>query len=551
MKNSWLLVFVLIGSIWAGQCSTGDDSGTTPAPQPPPPQQQGTTFWWNDTVFYEIFVRSFYDSDGDGIGDLNGVTEKLDYLNDGDPTTHSDLGITGIWLMPVNPSPSYHGYDVEDYRDIETDYGTTADFLRLVAAAHQRGIVVIIDLVINHTSSAHPWFIDSASGASAVKRNWYRWSSTKPDQRGPWGQEVWHAHANGGFYYGVFWSGMPDLNYAEPAVRTEIKDIARYWLTTMQVDGFRCDAVKYIAEEGNTLEDTQTTLSWWQEFYTYYKSVNNQAITVGEAWDETAVVKNYTGGKLDFCFEFDLAVAILNAVQNESPSVITSKMEGLVESYPYHQYGTFLSNHDQDRVFSRLSSDPAQAKLAASLYLTLPGVPFIYYGEEVGMLGISPDEDRRRPMQWNSGLNAGFTIGVPWHPLNTNSTLYNVETEKADSQSIWQWYRTLIALRNDLVALRQGTYVPLTASTSVILAYLRQFQDEAVVVVSNFSAAARTNITLSAVVSNLQPGTYRVTDVLAHASAGTVTVGESGKIENWTAIPSIAGRGTTILKLER
>ncbi len=550
MKKKWVFVFLLLLTIWGWHCSSGD-TGTTPEPVPTPPQQLGTLFWWNDTVFYEIFVRSFYDSNGDGIGDLNGVIAKLDYLNDGNPNTYHDLGITGIWLMPVNPSPSYHGYDVEDYRDIEPDYGTTADFINLVEEAHKRGIVVIVDLVINHTSSLHPWFFDAATGVGATKRNWYCWSPTKPDKRGPWGQEVWHAHANGSYYYGVFSSLMPDLNYNEPAVRTEIKDIARYWLTTMKVDGFRCDAAKYIVEENNVLEDTNATLLWWQEFYNFYKSVNRRVLAVGEAWDETAVVKSYVGGKFDFCFEFDLAVALLNAVQNGSPSVITTKMEQLLASYPYHQYGTFLSNHDMDRVFSRLSSDSAQAKLAAAVYLTLPGVPFIYYGEEVGMLGISPDEDRRRPMQWSSGLNAGFTTGIPWRPLNSNSSVYNVETEQTTSDSIWQWYRTLIELRNRFVALRQGTYQPLLASTNVILAYLRQFGNEAVVVVANFSAAERTNISLSAVVSNVLPGTYQVTDLVANAAAGTLTVGANGKIENWTAVSQLAGRATTILKLEK
>lgn len=530
-------------------CSNSNTS-TTPEPTLPSPQQQGTTFWWNDRVFYEIFVRSFYDSDGDGIGDLRGIISKLDYLNDGNPNTHTDLGITGIWLMPVNPSPSYHGYDVEDYRGIEADYGTTADFLQLVSEAHKRGIAIIIDFVMNHTSSNHPWFIDSASNTNVVRRNWYRWSPTKPEQRGPWGQEVWHSHGNGGFYYGVFSNSMPDLNYSEPAVRAEMKAITNYWLTTMMVDGFRCDAVKYIMEDGNTLEDSPATLLWWEEFYNYYKGINNQVFTVGEAWDETAVVKNYTGGKLDFCFEFDLAVAILNAVQNESPSPISAKMEDIIDVYPFHQYGTFLSNHDQDRVFSRLSQDAAQVKLAAAVYLTLPGVPFIYYGEEVGMMGISPDEDRRRPMQWNNGLNAGFSSGVPWHSLNTNSAIYNVETEKADNNSIWQWYRTLIRLRHQYVALRQGTYHLLQVNPNVILAYVRQFQNEALVVVSNFSPSERTNITLSALVSNLNPRTYNVVDVISQAGAGTLTVGENGKIENWTPISRLAGRSTTILKLE-
>ena len=213
--------------------------------------------WWDDAVFYEIFVRSFYDSDGDGIGDLRGIIEKLDYLNDGNPNTTNDLGVTGLWLMPIFPSPSYHGYDVTDYRDINPDYGTMADFRALVEAAHARGIKVIIDFVGNHTSDQHPWFQSSA--ANTAKRDWYLWNTFKPDYRGPWGQEVWHER-NNNYYYGIFWGGMPDLNYNTPAVTNEIKDIVRYWYNDIGVDGFRIDAVKHWIE-GKPARNTPATPS--------------------------------------------------------------------------------------------------------------------------------------------------------------------------------------------------------------------------------------------------------------------------------------------------
>ncbi|MBN1965655.1 MAG: alpha-amylase, partial [Anaerolineae bacterium] len=171
--------------------------------------------WWNDRVFYEVFVRSFYDSDGDGIGDLRGLIERLDYLNDGDPATTDDLGITGIWLMPIAQSPSYHGYDVTDYYTIEEDYGTNADFLELMGAAHARGIVVIVDLVMNHTSSEHPWFVASAAGDPAYT-DWYLWRDDNPGYVSPWGSPTWHLADNGRYYFGLFWSGMPDLNYMNP-----------------------------------------------------------------------------------------------------------------------------------------------------------------------------------------------------------------------------------------------------------------------------------------------------------------------------------------------
>ncbi|MGB0346259.1 MAG: alpha-amylase family glycosyl hydrolase, partial [Balneolaceae bacterium] len=208
--------------------------------------------WWNEVVWYEIFVRSFYDSDGDGIGDFNGLTEKLDYLNDGDPNTDTDLGIGGIWLMPIHPSPSYHGYDVTDYRAINPDYGSMEDFKNFIVAANERGIKVIIDYVMNHTSTEHPWFQASAAGDSHF-RDFYRWEESKPNYNGPWGQTVWHQR-NGDYYYGLFWGGMPDLNYENPAVKDSMFAISDFWIEEIGIDGFRQDAVLYIDEDGSTLK---------------------------------------------------------------------------------------------------------------------------------------------------------------------------------------------------------------------------------------------------------------------------------------------------------
>ncbi|MBC8423105.1 hypothetical protein H8E07_03185, partial [bacterium] len=242
----------------------------------------GELHWWNDSVFYEILVRSFYDSDGDGIGDFQGLTQKLDYLNDGDPNTDTDLGVTGLWLMPINDSPSYHGYDAIDYRAINPDYGTMADFEAFLAAAHARGIKVIIDYVMNHCSNQHPWFVASAQN-DPTYRDWFRWSPSDPGETGPWGQDVWHWH-DSGFYYGLFWGGMPDLNYETPAVKTEMFDTATWWLDTIGVDGFRLDAVLYIDENYGQLQNTQETLQFWQDYTTHVKSVNPEVFSVGEAW---------------------------------------------------------------------------------------------------------------------------------------------------------------------------------------------------------------------------------------------------------------------------
>ena len=195
--------------------------------------------WWEDAVFYEIFVRSFKDSDGNGVGDFKGITQSLDYLNDGDPATTDDLGITALWLMPIHPSPSYHGYDVYDYKAVNYDFGTMEDFQELLDEAHARGIRIIIDYVMNHTSSSHPWFTQAAQNQNGF-RDFYRWTPTAPSYNGPWGQQVWRYNGNASeHFYGVFWSGMPDLNYDHPPVRDSIFDAAKFWLEEVGVDGFR------------------------------------------------------------------------------------------------------------------------------------------------------------------------------------------------------------------------------------------------------------------------------------------------------------------------
>jgi len=224
--------------------------------------------WRRGATCYEIFVRSFFDSDGDGIGDLRGLTQKLDYINDGDASTNRDLGARCIWLMPVNEASSYHDCDATDYYRVEQDYGTNDDFKRLVAEAHRRGIAVLVDMVLNHVSSEHPWFREALGGPGAARRSWFRWATSRPAERGPWGQEVWHkSPSRDEYYYGVFWHGMPDLDYHTPAVRVEAKKIAAFWLTEMSVDGFRLDAVPYLVDEpGPLICDAIETAScsWWR-----------------------------------------------------------------------------------------------------------------------------------------------------------------------------------------------------------------------------------------------------------------------------------------------
>ncbi len=442
--------------------------------------------WWNDATFYEIFVRSFYDSDGDGIGDFNGITEKLDYLNDGDPTTSTDLGITGIWLMPIHDSPSYHGYDVNDYRSINPDYGTMDDFKNFLSEAHKRGIKVIIDLVLNHTSTEIEWFKNSSSSATSGKRNWYKWTNIKPSYNGPWGQTVWHG-SSPNYYYGLFWGGMPDLNYEEEEVKTEVFDITRFWLEDVGIDGFRLDAVKFIHENDDQLEDLSETHEFWREWVAVTKQSNPNALSVGEAWTSTEKIVPYVvDNGLDFCFEFDLGSAMVNSIKNGNASSVRNQISKVINSYPYYQFGTFATNHDQNRLMNELDNSDDKVKLMAATYLTLPGIPFIYYGEEVGMLGRKPDENIRRPMSWNNNSFAGFSTSSPWISPASNYAENNVEIGMQDPNSIFNWYRKLVRLRNAEPALRQGSYSEFEVQNQSVFGFWRQLEEQKVLVLINY-----------------------------------------------------------------
>jgi alpha-amylase len=505
-----------------------------------------TTHWWNDAVFYEVFVRSFYDSNGDGIGDFRGLIEKLDYLNDGDPNTTTDLGITGIWLMPMMESPSYHGYDVTDYYAVERDYGTMEDFQEFLSEAHKRGIKVVIDFVMNHTSSQHPWFTASASSTTNPKRDWFVWSQTNPGFSGPWGQTVWHQR-NNAFYYGLFWGGMPDLNYRNADVREEMLKITNFWLDK-GVDGYRLDAIKYLYEDGTQLEDVPETFTFLEEFNSVYKAKNPEAFTVGEVWTNTAKIVPYVqNDRLDACFDFDLASAILNGINTNRADPIRNQLQVVEQAYPRLQYATFLTNHDQDRVFDVLRNDPVKMKQAASLYLTMPGVPFLYYGEEIGMTGTGEHINLRRPMQWTPDSRAGFTTGNPWTSINTNYTTRNVQTASSDPNSLLNHYKKLIHIRNNNEALRKGYLLPLTTETQTVLSYGRVYEDKAVITVANLGTGPAANFSLSLAESSLGAGTYQVTELMGGQALATVSINANGGIENWTPTTSALPAGETWL----
>ena len=506
----------------------------------------GASDWWSDTVFYEVFVRSFYDSNGDGIGDLQGLIQKLDYLNDGDPATTDDLGITGIWLMPICESPSYHGYDVTDYYAIERDYGTMEDFQQLLDAAHARGIRVIVDLVLNHTSSNHPWF-KASRGPESETRDWYIWSDGFPGYTGPWGQRVWH-FGGAGFYYGLFWNGMPDLNYRNPAVSIQMFDVVRYWLDEVGVDGFRLDAIRHLIEDGEQQENTAATHFWLKGLNAVAKGWNPSGLLLGEVWDSSEAILPYLDGELDLCFEFSLADAILSGVRSSRKSGIEDTLRSIQSLYPAGRYATFLSNHDQERLMTTLRGNELKARLASSILLTLPGTPFIYYGEEIGMTGTKPDERIRTPMQWNEQEAAGFTTATPWEALANDRLGRSVLLQTDDPGSLLSRYRDVIAIRNAHAALRTGELVLVDAGHPALLSYLRRSEDEILWVIHNLSAfkARPSRLVPEQMLGGLDA--FVATDLLDEAHTMSVSVSLEGDLRD--ALPSVDPYQTRILKLE-
>ncbi len=447
--------------------------------------------WWNEATWYLMFVRSFQDSDGDGIGDFQGMIDRLDYLNDGDPATDDDLGITAIWLLPITEAVSYHGYDTTDYNAIDSDYGTMDDFHQFLDEAHQRGIKVVVDFVANHTSDEHPWFEASAAGDEAF-RDWYIWEDENPNTRGPWGEPAWYFNTErDAYYYAPFWSKMPDLNHENPAVVEEIYESARFWIEDVGVDGFRLDAVKYWIEtevDGRLiLEDAPVNREYLAEFTQYVHSLNPDAMTVGEVYDSTAVVQRYTNDdSTDMLFEFSTAEAMMSAARTGSKNNIERQLGNNLYTYDeFDEIATFLSNHDQPRVLTQLEGDIGMNKVAASLLMTLPGTPFIYYGEEIGMTGTKPDERIRRPMQWNAETNGGFTSGTPWQPLAEDSAERTVAGQTNDPDSLLSHYRSLIHLRNRTPALHIGDTLELDSDYRSVFGYVRYTGDDTLLIVHN------------------------------------------------------------------
>lgn len=510
-------------------------------------------FWWNEMVFYQLFVRSFYDSDGDGIGDLNGIIEKLDYLNDGDPSTSSDLGVRGIWLLPIFPSPSYHGYDVTDYTSINPEYGTMEDFKRLLEEAHRRDMRVILDWPLNHTSSQHPWFQGSQTPDSPY-RDYYIWLDEDPGYLGPWGQDPWHEGTQGGYYYGVFWSEMPDLNYTNPAVVEEMNQVAAFWLEK-GVDGFRLDGARYIVEEGQNGADTPGTHAYYQQLRTMVKEINPEALLLGEVWIDNFTVSTYTqGDELDLAFDFELAKGMMTSAFTGSNQKVTNALSFNLKLFPNGQSAAFLTNHDMDRAISDLGGDIDKAKNAAAMLFSTPGVPFIYYGEEIGLAGsrgaAQDDIPRRLPMQWTGETNAGFTTGEPWTKMAPFFQAVNVAYQDAKPDSLLSFYRDWIHLRNQSPALLYGAAYLVDSTNSAIHAVLRFIEGQAMLVLVNLSDKPITNYSL-----RLRNGPladrYQVTSVIGEGNFAPVQANPTGGFDDYQPLPELPPNGRYVLILDR
>ncbi|MDF2821465.1 MAG: hypothetical protein K0R15_1906 [Clostridiales bacterium] len=430
----------------------------------------------NSGVWYEIFVRAFADSDGDGIGDFKGLTAKLDYL--------SDLGISGLWLMPINESPSYHQYDVTDYYAVDPDYGTMEDFEAFIAACKEKKIEVIIDLVVNHSSSEHPWFVDASKGVDSEYRDYYRW--VDDDAEGINVGDRWYK--NGGqYYFAHFWDKMPDLNFDSQAVRDEVKNIAKFWLDK-GVSGFRMDAAMHIYTT-NELKKGSNLLApnqeWWAEFDAYCKEINPDYYLIGEVWADAKTRSFYTESFASL-FNFDVGNdSIIPIVKNGKDTGFNATVQKAIDYYakgnPDFVDAPFLTNHDQARVMTFFAGDEMKAKLAATMYLTLPGNPFLYYGEEIGMQGDKPDEYIREPLPW------GDEYTTTWVESKYNVDLLTVANQSRFDSSLLGHYKQIIDVRNNSEALSLGNFVGIETENNKLVAYSRNSEDVSCIVLHNVS----------------------------------------------------------------
>jgi glycosidase len=437
-------------------------------------------------------VRAYYDSSGDGHGDIQGLIAKLDYLQ--------DLGVTGLWLMPVTESEfNSNGYDVKNIRDIEQDYGSMEDFQQLIDEAHQRGIGVIMDFVVNHSSSANLIFQDAVSNPNSKYRDWFIWADSDLGWGRPWDRSasVWHPSEHG-YYYGLFFDFLPDWNFRNPEVVAYMKDSAKFWLN-MGVDGFRVDAASHLIENGDGAQENQPDNHL---FYAEFRQLINQypnAFIVAEAPFTGDMYMGDGSNEFHSAFCFKCSQKLIYGVKNSSKRAVQSYLS-MVNSAPEGaNFATLLSNHDPfagERTATAMKGNLDKAKLAASLMLTGPGIPFVYYGEEIGMTLIDrslvpwDDAVARIPMQWDASDNAGFTAANTWRNVNPDYPQINVALQVEDPNSMLTHYQKMIALRNQHPALASGEFELLKTtgnSSRHSIAFLRKHSDETLLVVVNLS----------------------------------------------------------------
>jgi len=481
--------------------------------------------WWQHAVFYEIYPRSFADSNNDGIGDLNGITSKLDYLH--------DLGVDAIWISPCFPSPQVDfGYDVSDYENIDPMYGTLNDFDRLASEAKKRGIHIILDFVVNHTSDQHPWFLDSKSSRTAAHRDWYIWRDGKGSSRPPnnwtseFGGSAWKFDpATGQFYYHFFYAGQPDLNWRNSAVQDAMFDIPRWWYKR-GVSGFRLDAVDTLFEDPNLADNPvqpgknayhdpnqdrihNTKLPEVHDVLRELRKGADEygAVLIGETWTaDIAELNRYYGqGNNELQLPMDFLFTMVNKL---SPADFRKQIAAVDSASGWPTF--VISNHDIVRSYDRYGDGQHNdqiAKLMAGLYLTLRGTPIMYYGEEIGMKTTPPThkedvrdpvgrtgwpkekgrDGERTPMQWDASENGGFSKAKPWLPVPPTAKTHNVADESKDPDSILEFYRKVLKLRHTNKALLDGNYVPVNDNDPNVLSYLRAYKDQVVLVALNMS----------------------------------------------------------------
>jgi alpha-glucosidase len=483
--------------------------------------------WWQRGIIYQIYPRSFMDSNADGVGDLPGITSTLDYLQ--------WLGVDAIWMSPIFPSPmADFGYDVSDYTSIHPLFGTLADFDSLLAEAHRRDIKVILDYVANHTSEQHPWFIESRASRHNPKRNWYIWHDPAPgggvpnNWRSVFGGSAWELDATTGqYYYHAYLKEQPDLNWRHPDVQTAMLDVLRFWLDR-GVDGFRVDALRQLIKDDQLRDNPpnpahQPVLGPYDALLPVYTTDRpevlemvmsmrrlvdhyHERLLIGELYLPIERLIRYygiDGVGMHLPFNFHL---IHTPWKAEEIAALVSRYEAALPSHGWPNW--VHGNHDQHRLASRIGA--AQARVAAMLLLTLRGTPTLYYGDELGMpdvavpaelvqdpweknvpgLGLGRDPERA-PMPWDGRLHAGFTRGGPWLPITPDYLTRNVQAQSHDPTSILTLYRRLCALRRGTPALAVGAYTAVEAHGTV-LAYIRSLADKRFLVVLNFGAEART-----------------------------------------------------------